>query len=119
MALAGALLAPAVSHAQNSCTREGLQTAADLYIAGQAHGSGSPQAGGIGDERHVENFDTTPGRKLDQQAVEDRPPSQSAGHCALRGHTREGLVSDKADPYALGTRLQLRGQERGGCRNRK
>jgi hypothetical protein len=36
--LAGALLARAVSHAQTSCTREGLKAVADLSIAAQAHG---------------------------------------------------------------------------------
>jgi hypothetical protein len=107
MALAGALLAPAVSHAQNSCTREGLQAAADLYIAGQAHGSGSLRQGHR--MSYVENFDTTPrGSLINKPLKIDR-------HLSLLDTARcetytEGLVSDKADPYALGTRLQLRGQ---------
>ena len=35
-AFAAALLAPGLSYSQVSCTREGLQAAADLYIAAQA-----------------------------------------------------------------------------------
>jgi hypothetical protein len=45
MALASALLAPAVSHAQTSCTREGLKAVADLYIAAQTHGYESHKQG--------------------------------------------------------------------------
>src|SRR5947207_252012 len=52
--LAGALLAPATGFAQVSCTRDGLQRAADLYIAAQTRGdtSGLPLAMGLG---YVEN----------------------------------------------------------------
>ena len=54
VALAGVLLAPA-AYAQISCTREGLQAAADLYIAAQTKGdiSGLPLAKGLG---YVENL---------------------------------------------------------------
>jgi len=57
IAFAGALLAPAVSYAQVSCTREGLKAAADLYIAAQTKGdiAGLPLATGLG---YVENFKT-------------------------------------------------------------
>ena len=46
--LAGALLTPAISHAQVSCTREGLKAATDLYIAAQTKGdiAGLPLAKG-------------------------------------------------------------------------
>ncbi len=55
IALAGALLVPAVIHAEISCTREGLKAATDLYIAAQTSGdtSGLPLAKGLG---YVENF---------------------------------------------------------------
>ena len=43
MALASALFSPAASYAQISCTREGLQTATDLYIAAQTHGYATPK----------------------------------------------------------------------------
>ena len=44
--LTGALLVPTAGFAQISCTREGLQRAADLYIAAQSKGdtSGMPLA---------------------------------------------------------------------------
>ncbi|HEX5109040.1 MAG TPA: hypothetical protein VFV95_11360, partial [Vicinamibacterales bacterium] len=46
----GALLAPAAGFAQVSCSRDGLQRAADLYIAAQTKGdtSGMPLAMGLG-----------------------------------------------------------------------
>ena len=48
--LTGALLAPTAGFAQISCSREGLQRAADLYIAAQSRGdtSGLPLAMGLG-----------------------------------------------------------------------
>jgi hypothetical protein len=128
MALASALLAPAVSHAQISCTREGLKAAADLSIAAQSHGykrhtqgpitaSAVPPGSGFladlpvsGRMSYVENFDTAlRSRLIDKPLKIDR-------HLSLLDTARcetytEGLVSDKADPYALGTQLRL--NERG------
>src|SRR5580698_6600334 len=56
-AFTAVLLAPVFSHAEVSCTREGLQAAADLYIAAQTSGdtAGLPLAKGLG---YVENFKT-------------------------------------------------------------
>jgi hypothetical protein len=50
LVLCGALLTPALSHAQVSCTRGGLQHAVDLYVAAQTKGdtSGLPLAAGVG-----------------------------------------------------------------------
>ena len=50
LALCGAALAPALSQAEVSCTRGGLQQAVDLYIAAQTKGdlSGLPLAKGVG-----------------------------------------------------------------------
>src|SRR5215471_4507302 len=50
LALALGALAPALSHAEVSCTRGGLQQAVDLYIAAQTKGdlSGLPLAKGVG-----------------------------------------------------------------------
>src|ERR1700684_2794664 len=57
-AFAAALLAPVVSCSQVSCTREGLQAAADLYVAAQAKGDtdGLPLAKGLA---YIENFKAT------------------------------------------------------------
>ena len=48
--LAGALIVPTTGFAQVSCSRDGLQHAADLYIAAQTKGdtSGLPLAAGLG-----------------------------------------------------------------------
>ena len=106
MAFAGALLAPAVSYAQVSCTREGLKAAADLYIAAQTNGdiAGLPLAKGLG---YVENFKTMnineglikKAMKIDhQRSLLDTATCQTF---------TEVIVSDKAAPYALGTRLRV------------
>jgi len=119
MALASALLVPAVSHAKVSCTREGLKVAADLSIAAQSHGyerlrQGGPIPGSgllvdlpvSGRMSYVENFDTTNRSPLIGK------PLKIDQHLSLLDTARcetytEGLVSDKADPYALGTRLRM------------
>jgi hypothetical protein len=106
MAIAGALLAPAVSYAQVSCTREGLKAATDLYIAAQTKGdiAGLPLATGLG---YVENFKTMnineglikTAMKIDhQRSLLDTSTCQTF---------TEVIVSDKANPYALGTRLRV------------
>jgi hypothetical protein len=48
--LTGTLLIPTAGFAQISCSREGLQRAANLYIAAQTNGdmSGLPLAAGLG-----------------------------------------------------------------------
>jgi len=108
MALAVALLAPAVSHAQISCTREALKATADLYIAAQTHGYERLKQGHR--MSYVENFDTTNRSRLIDK------PLKIDQHLSLLDTARcetytEGLVSDRADPYALGTQLRL--DERG------
>ncbi len=106
MAFAGALLAPALSYAQVSCTREGLKAAADLYIAAQTKGdiAGLPLAMGLG---YVENFKTMnineglikTAMKIDhQRSLLDTSTCQTF---------TEVIVSDHASPYALGTRLRV------------
>jgi hypothetical protein len=106
MAFAGALLAPAVSHAQISCTREGLKAATDLYIAAQTKGdiSGLPLAKGLG---YVENFKTM---SIDDGLVK-KPMKIDHQRSLLDTSTcqtfTEVIVSDKAAPYALGTRLRV------------
>src|SRR5579871_6182332 len=105
MALAGALLAPA-GYAQISCTREGLNAAANLYVAAQTKGdtSGLPLAKGLG---YVENFKTMniddglikKAMKIDhQRTLVDTSTCQTF---------TEVIVADKASPYALGTRLRV------------
>jgi hypothetical protein len=106
VAFAGTLLAPAFSHAQVSCTREGLQAAADLYIAAQTKGdtAGLPLAKGLG---YVENFKT-----IDINDGVIRKPMKIdhlrtlIDPATCQTYT-EVMVSDAANPYALGTRLRV------------
>jgi len=104
--LAGPLLAPVTSLAQVACTREGLKAATDLYIAAQTKGdtAGLPLATGLG---YVENFKTMSindgliktAMKIDQhRSLLDTSTCQTF---------TEVIVSDKANPYALGTRLRV------------
>jgi hypothetical protein len=106
VALAAALIAPAHSYAEISCTREGLKAATDLYIAAQASGdtSGLPLAKGLG---YVENFKTTDindgvikkAMKIDhQRSLLDTSTCQTF---------TEVIVTDKANPHVLGTRLRV------------
>jgi hypothetical protein len=106
VALAAALLAPAMSYAEISCTREGLKAATDLYISAQTNGdtSGLPLAKGLG---YVENFKTTDitegvikkAMKIDhQRSLLDTSTCQTF---------TEVIVTDKANPYVLGTRLRV------------
>src|SRR5580692_6026041 len=106
IAFAGTLLAPAFSRAEISCTREGLQTAVDLYVAAQTKGDTAalPLAKGLG---YVENFKTVDindgvikkAMKIDhQRSLLDTATCQTF---------TEVIVSDPANPYALGTRLRV------------
>ena len=106
MALAGALLAPAVSYAQVSCTREGLKAATDLYIAAQTKGdiAGLPLATGLG---YVENFKTmniNEGLIKTAMKIDHHRSLLDTSTCQT---FTEVIVTDKAAPYVLGTRLRV------------
>jgi hypothetical protein len=106
MAFAGALVTPVAGYAQISCTREGLQAAADLYIAAQTKGdlAGLPLAKGLG---YVENFKTM----TTDESLIGKPMKIDHQRSLLDTATcqtfTEVIVSDKANPYALGTRLRV------------
>jgi hypothetical protein len=106
MAFAGALLAPIVSYAQVSCTREGLQAAAELYVAAQTKGdlAGLPLATGLG---YAENFKVM---NIDEGLI--KKAMKIDHHRSLLDTSTcqtftEVIVSDKANPYVLGTRLRV------------
>lgn len=105
-ALAGALLAPTVSYAEVSCTREGLKAAADLYIAAQSRGdiAGLPLAKGLG---YVENFKVM---NINEGLI-NKPMKIDHDRSLLDTSTcqtfTEVIVSDKANPYVLGTRVRV------------
>jgi hypothetical protein len=106
MVLLGALLAPTAGFAQVSCSREGLQKAVDLYIAAQTKGdtSGMPLAMGLGYMENVAPFDINNGiikkpLKIDQQrSLLDTSTCQTY---------TEVIVTNKGEPYVLGTRLRV------------
>lgn len=106
IALTGALLAPAFGYAEISCTRDGLKAATDLYIAAQTSGdtSGLPLAKGLG---YVENFkpvDINDGLIKKAMKIDH---SRSLLDTATCQTFTEAIVTDKANPYVLGTRLRV------------
>jgi len=104
--LAGSVLAPVTSFAQVACTRDGLKAATDLYIAAQTKGdiAGLPLAAGLG---YVENFKTTninEGLIKTAMKIDHHRSLLDTSTCQT---FTEVIVSDKAAPYALGTRLRV------------
>jgi hypothetical protein len=104
--VSGVLLAPEASFAEISCTRDGLKAATDLYIAAQTKGdiAGLPLAKGLG---YVENFKPM---NIDEGLI--KKPMKIDHHRSLLDTSTcqtftEVIVSDKANPYALGTRLRV------------
>jgi hypothetical protein len=104
--LAGTLLAPTAGFAQISCSREGLQRAADLYIAAQTKGdtSGLPLGTGLG---YVENHVPA---KMDEGLI--KAAMKIDHHRSLVDPTTcqtftEVIVANMEKPYVLGTRLRV------------
>jgi hypothetical protein len=106
VALGSVLLAPALSHAEVSCTRGGLQQAVELYTAAQTKGdpSGLPLAKGVGYWENTAPADLQKGlitkpMKIDhQRSFFDTDTCQSI---------TESIVTDKAAPYVFSTRLRV------------
>ena len=106
VALAGVLFVPALSHAQVSCTREGLKAATDLYLAAQTKGdtAGMPLAMGLG---YVENFkpmNINDGLIKKAMKIDHSRSLLDTSTCQT---FTEVIVTDKAAPYALGTRMRI------------
>ena len=101
-----ALMVPALSQAEVSCTRGGLQQAVDLYTAAQGKGDPSmlPLAKGVGYWENVAPADMKNGliskpMKIDhQRSFFDTDTCQSI---------TESIVTDKAAPYVFSTRLRV------------
>lgn len=106
LVLAGALLTPALGFAQVSCTRGGLQRAVDLYIEAQTKGdvSGLPLAMTAGYWENAARTDINAGvikkpLKIDhQRSLLDDDSCQTF---------TEVIVTNKDEPYVLGTRLRV------------
>lgn len=106
LVLTCALAAPAPGFAQISCSRDGLQRAVDLYIAAQTRGdtAGLPLAAGVGYMENIARAD------LDKGLI--RTPMKIDHHRSLLDPATcqtftEVIVTDKAKPYVLGTRLRV------------
>lgn len=106
IALAATLVAPAASFAQISCTRDGLQAATNLYIDAQTKGdpAGLPLATGLA---YIENMQV-----VDIKTGVIQKPMKMDFHRTLIDTATcqtftEIIVTDKAHPYVLGTRLRV------------
>ena len=110
IALTGALFAPSAGFAQISCSREGLQRAADLYVAAQTKGdtSGLPLAQGLGYMENVALADINTGliktpMQIDHhRSLLDPATCQTFTEVIVTGNVQKG-----EKPYVLGTRLRV------------
>jgi hypothetical protein len=104
--LTGALLSPTSSFAQISCSREGLQRAIDLYIAAQTKGdtSGLPLAPGLGYFENHAPADINSGMIKTAMAIDHHRSLLDPSTCQT---FTEVIVTDKVEPYVLGTRLRV------------
>ena len=106
MVLAGVLLAPRAGVAQVACTREGLQRAVDLYIAAQTKGdtSGLPLPMGAGYMENAANFDINKGVIKTAMKIDHHRSLIDTATCQT---FTEVIVTDKANPHVLGTRMRV------------
>ena len=106
IALAGALFVPTTSDAQISCSREGLQRAIDLYVAAQTKGdvSGLPLAAGVGYMENMARADIDKGLVRTPMKIDHHRSLLDPATCQT---FTEVIVTDKARPYVLGTRLRV------------
>lgn len=106
LALSSAVLAPALSFAEVACTREGLQEAVDLYIAAQTSGdlSGMPLAAGLGYQENIAVADIKSGIVTKPMKIDRHFSLYDVDTCQT---FTEVIVTDKAEPYVIGTRLRV------------
>jgi hypothetical protein len=106
VALCSALLAPVITHADISCTRAGLQQAADLYLAAQTKGdlSGLPLATNVGYWENIAPADIKTGFLTKALKIDHSRSQLDTDSCQT---FTEIIVTDKAVPYVAGTRLRV------------
>jgi len=106
MVLAGAALVPAISLAEVSCSREGLQEAVDLYLAAQTSGdpSGMPLAMGLGYMENVAPADMSSGLIHKAMKIDHHRSLLDTDLCQT---FTEVIVTNAAEPYVLGTRMRI------------
>jgi len=104
--LIAAVLVPTAGFAQISCSREGLQRAVDLYIVAQTRGdtSGLPLATGLGYMENVAPFDINKGLIKTPMKFDHQRSLIDTATCQTY---TEVIVTNKEQPYVLGTRLRV------------
>jgi hypothetical protein len=104
--LAVTLGLPAASEGQVSCTREGLKAAADLYVAAQSKGdvSGLPLAKGLGYIENMKAMSIDEGLLKKAMKVDHTFTLIDSATCQT---FTEVIITDKAAPHVLGTRLRV------------
>jgi hypothetical protein len=102
----GAVFAAAPSHAEVSCTRGGLQQAVDLYLKAQGAGdlSGLPLAKAVGYWENIAAADIKTGFLTKPLKIDHHRSVFDADSCQT---FTEVIVTDKAAPYVVGTRLRV------------
>ena len=106
LAAGSALLVPVLSHAEVSCTRGGLQEAVNLYIAAQTKGdlSGLPLATAVGYWENIAPADIKTGLVTKPLKIDHHRSHFDTDSCQT---FTEVIVTDKAAPYVVGTRLRV------------
>jgi len=102
----GACLAPAMSRAEVSCTRGGLQQAVDLYVAAQTKGdiSALPLPKSVGYWENVAPADIKSGFITKAVKIDHQRSFLDTDSCQS---FTEAIVTDKTAPYVFGTRLRV------------
>jgi hypothetical protein len=105
-ALTGSLVMPAAGEAQVSCSRDGLQRAADLYLAAQSKGdtSGLPFAAGLGYAENHAPAAIASGVIKTAMTIDHSRSLIDVSTCQT---FTEVIVANKDKPYDLGTRLRV------------
>jgi len=104
--LAAVLLAPAASFAQVACTRDGLQAATNLYLEAQTKGdtSGLPLATSVAYIENMQIVDIKTGVIQKPMKIDFHRTLIDTATCQT---FTEVIVTDKAHPYVLGTRIRV------------
>jgi hypothetical protein len=106
LALIPMLCVAGPAHAEVSCTRGGLQQAVDLYIAAQGKGdySGLPLAINAGYWENMAAAEFSQGFLTKSLKIDHQRSSLDTDTCQS---FTEVIVTDKAAPYVVGTRLRV------------
>jgi hypothetical protein len=106
LTVCGAVLMPLVSHAEISCTRGGLKEAVDLYIVAQTKGdlTGLALPKGVGYWENMAVADISKGFVTKPLKIDFHRSFYDTATCQS---LTEVIVTDKAAPYVLVTRLRV------------